>query len=263
MFFKRFWLLVAAVICTSAAFISCSDNEPGNDEGQNGGNTGIGNGGTGVEVLPKKIKAIKYKSLGRHEYSYWYSFFYDEENRLNKIYHSSYEGEVDTIVYEKDSINVKEIIRGDLEDEYGIKLKNGKAVKSYETDNLIYEYSDNGYLSEIRCPSERYTQELTTTDGILTSIYVPQDDETHTFIPDLEAENNTNVDLYGFEFIYNQLGDNYAILLCATGKRIKYLPKKCDNTEYTYEINPEGYITKITRDLGKAGKDTFEIFYED
>lgn len=272
MAFKRLWLLVATVICTSAVFISCSDDEPGNDEGQDGGNAGIGNGGTGVEVLPKKVTRIVEKTF----YTYYYDFFYDEENRLVNI--SGRDGRSDeysdkiNIVYEKDSINVKRISRDELQDEYGIKLKNGKATKNSTVDNLYYDYSDNGYLKAIRCPSERYTEQFTINDGVLTSIYIPQDDETKTITPDMEIENNTNVDLYGFEYIYPSTGNDYAILLCATGKRIKYLPKKWEDPssvlEYSYEINSEGYITKITRNLKYKNPESkfstvFEIIYEE
>lgn len=269
--FKRFWLLMVAIICTSIGFISCSDDSPQNYNNEN--DTGIGNSGTGVKVLPKKIKRITEKSS---LYTLYIDFVYDEQNRLVNITEKNARfdepSEIINIVYEKDSINVKRILRDELQDEYGIKLKNGKATKNSTVDNLYYDYSDNGYLKAIRCPSERYTEQFTINDGVLTSIYIPQDDETETITPDMEIENNTNVDLYGFEYIYPYTGNDYAILLCATGKRIKYLPKKLEDPssilEYSYEINSEGYITKITRNLKYKNPESkfsmvFEIIYEE
>lgn len=248
------------VLCCISAFMSCSNDD---ENILTNSNAGIGNGGFGVEVKPKKIVRIEEEN---ELYNVAYNFEYDEQGRLVRILQGNASEVYGTthITYTENNVSIIESIRGNVQDEYNLHIKNGKTVENITIDPEYYNYSKDEYLSEIRCPTERYTQKFILKDGALTQIYIPQDEETEVYEPDFTVPNNTNLDLFGFESLFGQ--KKPAIFLCAAGKRFKYLPSKMINNtgilEFNYTLNSEGYITCIESIPNWSYKSTYTIFYE-
>ncbi len=277
---KWMFCLVAAVGLT-LAFSACSDDD--NEDDPQGNGQGAGNGGQGVTVLAKKLSKIVEKE-GEMETTYLFS--YDSEGRLAKIFKG--ENEVyKEFRYETNKISIyrNNELRGE------ITLKDGKAVSEkgiYGTNEYsLYTYTYNGnYIAKMHEESyyrgeKEYsaTSTLVVKDKNLVAVNSVDDDDP-TDIDNMVLEpsgiaNNANIDLYGW------VNEEESWLLCVLGTRFQNLPAKITNTwkeeengsieefeaviSYTYEVDKDKYVTKITEtytEEGRANTKIYTITYE-
>lgn len=278
---RRFSFILMALFCTTTLFTACSDD----DDDKDGGNgKGEGNGGSGVDVLSKKVSKIVSSHNGVEETTCL--FAYDANERLSKITETrnGSTGKVTNITYGDNQITLS--VEGRNEPTV-IKMKDGRAVSSVEyygnDDRSEYTYAYSGkYLSKIACKdftknNETWEEDgsdestLTVKDGNLMGIVSTYDygeEETGTCTTTFEmsnTDNNANIDLYGF-----MMEDNI-LLLCVAGDRFKKLPAKYtdqeegeqpDVTTFAYEVNQEGYVTKITQTEDGRYVTVYSVTYE-
>lgn len=279
---KWMFCLVAAVGLT-LSFSACSDDD--NEDDTQGNGQGAGNGGSGVTVLAKKVSKIVEKE-GQSETTYLFS--YDSEGKLLKIFRGENEVEKE-FRYETNKISIyrNNELRGE------ITLKDGKAVSEkgiYGADEYsLYTYTYNGnYIAKMHEDSyykgeKEYagTSTFVVKDKNLVGVnYVEDDDPTDIDNIALEPSgiaNNANIDFYGWVM------EEDSWLLCVLGNRFQNLPAKTTNTwkdeeqdgsvkelkavtTYTYEVDKDKYVTKITEtytdEEERSETKTYTITYE-
>lgn len=259
--FKWMFCLVAAMAMTMM-FTACSDDD--DDEGGNGNGQGAGNGGSGVTVLAKKVaKIVQTNDI---EGTHTFTFSYDEQGRLSKIFINSEAEAYREYKYTENKISIYRGVRLISE----ITLKDGKAVSEKRIhsesffDQYTYTYTDN-YLSKMEeteyGDNEAFCKtitSLTLKNGNLvgmsyTEEYEDETDHGSTVVETSNIANNANIDFWGW------VVDEDAYLLCVLGKRYQNLPSKListaneadgtveiGTTTYTYVTDKDNYVTNIT-----------------
>ncbi len=277
---KKFYFALMALFCATALFTGCSDD----DDDEKGNGQGSGNG-SGVEILSKKI--VKIISHNETESEKFITLFqYDANNRLSKMTEIEEDGtekEVTDIIYEDNKIT---ITTTSTENKSVIQLRDGKAVsyiEYWEGDRIDFVYNYSGkYLSNY---TAKYFRERNSwrEEGVANVVYTVKDANleemsyVYTSHYDEDAnekvsnkfelgvlDNNTNLNLYSF------ILDDNTFLFDVVGDRFKKLPVKIistdegkeDITTYTYEVDKDGYITKIIEKMDNEDGYTFEITYE-
>lgn len=278
---RKFSFVLMALFCATALFTACSDDD---DDKDSGNGKGEGNGGSGVEVLSNKVSKIVSSHDGVERRTYL--FAYDANERLSKITETTNgsTNRVTNITYGDNQITLS--VEGQDEPTV-IKMKDGRVVSSVEyygndyRSEYAYAYSGK-YLSKITCKDFTKNNEtwkeagsdestLTVKDGNLMGIvstydYGEEDAGTVTATFEISnTANNANIDLYGF------VTEDNVLLLCVAGDRFKKLPAKytdqeegeqSDVTTFAYEVNQDGYVTKITQTEDGSYVTVYSVTYE-
>lgn len=267
---KKFYLLMMAAFYAATVLIGCSDDD---DKGNSGNGNGAGDGGSGVTVLPKKVAKIQYLDANGKPDDI-YLFQYGTDGRLIKVINQwgpagNLQEDEKTFSYGNDKITITE------DDEVTvIQMRDGRAIDCTEKDGPDWEYTNSfsysgNYLSQ-REYTEKHlvngvwdaavheTNTYTTKDGNLVaakSIWKEGNNQTitNTTVEYSNVANNANIDL---GYVCNDVIDEEELLmLCVLGNRYQNLPSKVVMRDdegwsytatYSYEVNKEGYVVKIT-----------------
>lgn len=275
---KKCYFVLMALFCATALFTGCSDDDDKEDEKNNGQ-------GSGMEILSKKIvKMISHNDSGSERFIYLYD--YDKNNRLSKITEVEEDGtvvETSDIVYEDNKVT---ITNSSSENKSVIQLQDGKAVsfiEYWDGDRIDHTYSYSGkYLSRDYAKyfngGDSDFEEVGVADVVFTVkdanletmsyVYTSQDknENVKSRFEYSDLDNNICFDVYFL--ILNE----YPFLLDVAGDRYQKLPAKIiivdDNgvekevTSYTYEVDKDGYITKIIEEMENEDGYIYEITYE-
>lgn len=249
-----------------------------------------------MQILPKKIiKVTEYEVEDGEKFDEDYNEYnYDENGRIT--YCKGKYGETDRYdyAYSENEITIR-YDDGYSKEKLIFTLENGRITKysreEEENDELykgdiVLKYAGN-YLSEAVMTSSDKDSETETFSfvggNLMKYTYVDNNDkQNHSSLEFTYGErpNNLNIDLLFYTVGEGIMGDVFQF--DKTGKRSSYLPSSIKVTEpkwnenedkiigtetwtleFKYEVNAEGYITKMTLEEPNGAASIYEFEYED